>query len=88
MKRRNFIRELMEDLSMLSNVSQQQHLDLSLLTEQGKQELLDFYQFLLERYSAQKQVSTLPEVFYTPIKTTRYQRMNREEIYHERTGVS
>ncbi len=73
---------------MLSNVSQQQHLELSRLTEQGKQELLDFYQFLLERYSARQQVSTLPEVFYTPVKTTQYQPVNREEVHYERMCVS
>lgn len=34
--------------------------DVSVLTEQARQELMDFYQFLLQRYGAAKPASTFP----------------------------
>ena len=61
------------------------YLDLSQLTEQAKQELVDFYQFLLERYGVKPQPpKTLPDIFYQPVKTRVYQPFDREEIYHGR----
>ncbi len=60
-------------------------LDVSLLSEQAKQELMDFYHFLLERYGTQpRSRKRLPETFYDPVKTRAYQRFDREEIYNER----
>ncbi len=60
-------------------------LDLSLLSEQAKQELIDFYQFLLERYGTKsRSLRKLPETFYDPVKTRTYQRVDRGEIYNDR----
>lgn len=52
-------------------------LDLSLLSEQAAQELLDFYQFLLDRYGTKpRSLRKLPETFYNPVKTRTYQQCN------------
>jgi hypothetical protein len=60
-------------------------LDVSQLTEQAKQELVDFYQFLLERYGVnQRSPKTLPDIFYHPVKTRTYQQFNRDAIYDGR----
>lgn len=60
-------------------------LGLSLLSEQAKQELLDFYQFLLDRYGAkQSDAARLPASFYHPMKVAAYHYFDREEIYNER----
>ena len=49
-------------------------LDLSLLSEQAKWELWDFYQFLLDRYGIKPgSAEKLPDKFYNPVKTKRYQ---------------
>ncbi len=61
------------------------YLDLSQLTEHAKQELVDFYQFLLERYGVnQRTTRSLPDIFYHPVKTRTYQQINREETYNGR----
>jgi hypothetical protein len=58
------------------------HLDLSGLSKQARQELLDFYQFLLERYGIQQQTrKSLPSIFYKPVKTQMYQPFDRHAIY-------
>lgn len=65
-----------EDMNML---------DISVLSEQAQQELMDFYHFLLERYGKKQQtLKKLPETFYHPVKTERYHRFDREEIYNGR----
>lgn len=59
-------------------------LDLSLLSEHAKGELLDFYQFLLDRYGQQQRLRHLPETFYQPVKTRVYHPFDREAIYYDR----
>jgi hypothetical protein len=62
-----------------------EYLDLSILSEPAKQELQDFYQFLLERYGRQQSTGTaLPHIFYNPIRVSTYQPFKREEIYDAR----
>jgi hypothetical protein len=62
-----------------------QYLDLSPLSVRARQELLDFYQYLLERYGKQQRSNKpLPEMFYRPVKTRTYKKFNREEIYDAR----
>ena len=62
-----------------------EYLDLSLLSKQAKQELLDFYQFLLGRYGMQGQSRTsLPSIFYQPVKTRIYHPFDRNAIYDAR----
>ena len=62
-----------------------EYLDLSVLSNQAKQELLDFYQFLLERYGMQRHSRTsLPSIFYNPVKTRIYHPFDRDAIYDAR----
>jgi hypothetical protein len=61
-------------------------LDLSSMPRQAKKEILNYYQFLLERYGHKKKrtasISTqLPEGFYHPVKVKRYIPVSRDEIY-------
>lgn len=64
-------------------------LDLSIFPEEVKNQLIDFYLFLVERYVQNKQEenrlisSKLPEEFYNPIKVDKYLEFNREEIYQD-----
>ena len=62
-------------------------IDMSILPEEVRRELVDFYLFLVEKYGKKEKVndelisSKLPETFYKPIKVKKYSRFNREEIY-------
>jgi hypothetical protein len=70
---------------MATKTKNTHYLDLSPLSVQARQELLDFYQYLLERYGKQQHSNKpLPEIFYKPVKIRAYQKFNREEIYYAR----
>jgi hypothetical protein len=51
--------------------------------------LVDFYQFLVEKYTQKKQEkelsdsSGLPDEFYKPIKVKKYLKFDRQEIYQD-----
>nr|WP_163329296.1 DUF2281 domain-containing protein [Desulfurobacterium thermolithotrophum] len=56
-------------------------IDLELLPEEARKELIDFYEFLLNKYGVKKR-RNLPKGFYSPIKVKSYiQIAKREEIY-------
>jgi hypothetical protein len=71
----------MDDLS--------EKLDISIFPEEIKNQLLDYYQFLVGKYVQGKQnenpsfSSKLPEEFYNPIKVDKYLEFTREEIYQD-----
>lgn len=71
----------------MNNVSEK--LDISVFPEAAKQQMMDFYSFLIEKYVKKHQqvhasMSTrLPEAFYKPIKVERYLKFDREEIYRD-----
>jgi hypothetical protein len=71
----------------MDNLSEK--LDISIFPEEIKNQLLDYYQFLLGKYVQGKQSETpsisskLPEEFYNPIKVEKYLEFNREEIYQD-----
>ena len=71
----------------MDNVSEK--LDISVLPEEVKNQLIDYYQFLLGKYVQSKQSenlsisSRLPDEFYNPIKVDKYLEFNREEIYQD-----
>ena len=68
---------------MTTKAKNAQYLDLSPLSVQARQELVDFYHYLLERYGTQDHLpKPLPEIFYKPVKIRAYQKFDREEIYH------
>ena len=64
-------------------------LDISIFPEEIKNQLLDYYQFLVGKYVHDKQnqnpsvSSKLPGAFYNPIKVDKYLEFNREEIYRD-----
>ena len=61
-------------------VRNQKQLDLEVLPEQAKRELLDFYRSLIQKYGIKKRV--LPQGFYQPLKVKSYSKIaKREEIY-------
>ena len=56
-------------------------LNLEVLPEEAKKELMEFYNSLLQKYKIRKRKS-LPEGFYHPIKVASYSMIaRREEIY-------
>jgi hypothetical protein len=71
----------------MDNLSEK--LDISIFPEEIKNQLLDYYQFLVGKYVQGKQnenfsvSSKLPEEFYNPIKVDKYLEFNREEIYQD-----
>ena len=71
----------------MDNLSEK--LDISIFPEEIKNQLLDYYQFLVGKYVRGKQnenpsiSSKLPEEFYNPIKVDKYLEFNREEIYQD-----
>jgi len=58
--------------------------DLEKLPEEARKEIVDFYEFLLSRYSYKKRwgKSKLPEEFYKPISREQYLVFDRKEIYN------
>ena len=58
-------------------------IDLSLLPEEARRELIDFYEFLLQKYRIkERKHKTLPRGFYSPVRVASYSRIaSREEIY-------
>lgn len=71
----------------MDNLSEK--LDISIFPEEVKNQLNDYYQFLVGKYVQGKQnenpsaSSKLPEEFYNPIKVNKYLEFNREEIYQD-----
>jgi hypothetical protein len=71
----------------MDNLSEK--LDISIFPEEIKNQLIDYYQFLVGKYVQDKQneslsvSSKLPEEFYNPIKVDKYLEFNREEIYQD-----
>jgi len=62
-------------------VRNQKQLDLEVLPEQAKRELLDFYRSLIQKYGIRKR-ALLPQGFYHPLKVKSYSKIaKREEIY-------
>jgi len=58
----------------------QKYLDLEILPEEARIELLDFYRSLIQKYGIKKRV--LPQGFYHPLKVKSYSKIaKREEIY-------
>ncbi len=58
----------------------QKYLDLEILPEEARIELLDFYRSLIQKYGIKKRV--LPQGFYQPLKVKSYSKIaKREEIY-------
>ena len=58
----------------------QKQLDLEILPDEAKKELLDFYNFLIQKYGIRKR--PLPQGFYHPFKVESYSKIaKREEIY-------
>lgn len=66
-----------------------QTIDISVLPVKVREELIDFYHFLVEKYGSYKAEeagsvdSKLPEEFYKPIRVKRYLHFDREEIYRD-----
>ena len=59
----------------------QEELDLEILPNEAKKELMDFYEKLLKKYKI-KTKRVLPKGFYQPIKVESYSNLGkREEIY-------
>lgn len=62
-----------------------QEIDMSILPGKVQEELIDFYQFLVEKYGKDKndesifKHSRLPEEFYKPIRVASYHHFNRNE---------
>ncbi|OAG27040.1 hypothetical protein [Thermodesulfatator autotrophicus] len=62
----------------------QEQLDLEILPNEAKKELLEFYQMPLKKYKIKKR-GLLPKGFYQPIKVKSYSKIAaREEIYERR----
>ena len=58
----------------------QKYLDLEILPEEARIELLDFYRSLIQKYGIKKRV--LPQGFYHLLKVKSYSKIaKREEIY-------
>lgn len=59
----------------------QKQLDLEILPEEARKELLSFYSALIQKYGIKRQ-KKLPNGFYNPIKIESYSKIaKREEIY-------
>ncbi len=63
-------------------------IDLSLLPENARREVFDFYQFVVQRYGRIRKKSglakkILPAEFYKPIAVKEYVSVTRDEIYNE-----
>ncbi|MBF0377360.1 MAG: hypothetical protein HQK72_07735 [Desulfamplus sp.] len=63
-------------------------IDLSLLPENARQEVFDFYEFIVQRYrsiqnNTQVSKKKLPDEFYKPIAVKEYLTVAREEIYND-----
>ncbi len=56
-----------------------QIINLDELPEEAQKELLDFYEFLLQKYKKQKRKKRIEEVI--PRKVKAFQPMTREKIY-------
>jgi len=56
-----------------------QTINLNELPEEAQKELLDFYEFLLQKYKKRKRKKGIEEVI--PRKVKAFQPMKREEIY-------
>ena len=60
-------------------------IDLEVLPEEAKRELIDFYNFLLQKYRVkERKLKVLPRGFYSPVKITSYSRIARREDIYER----
>ncbi len=64
---------------------EKKQLDLEKLPEEVRKEIIDFYEFLISRYSYEKEwdKTKLPEEFYSPLIRNKYFRVKREEIYND-----
>ena len=57
-------------------------LNLDLLPDEAKRELLDYYNSLKEKYSKERKFKKLPDGFYKPIEIESYELIaSRDEIY-------
>jgi len=62
-----------------------ERIDLTLLPEDARRELIDFYEFLLMKYKVGKEKhKALPKGFYSPVKVESYSLIARREEVHER----
>jgi hypothetical protein len=70
-------------------MNEMSQIDMSVLPERVQGELIDFYQFLVEKYGRKnKKVnqmisSRLPDEFYKPINVKQYWKFSRDEIYQD-----
>ncbi|MBC8526549.1 MAG: hypothetical protein H8D22_06760 [Candidatus Cloacimonetes bacterium] len=60
-----------------------QNLDVLSMPFEARKELLDFYEFLIQKYKYRKKKETLPDEFYRPIQIKNYINYKREDIYNE-----
>ena len=65
-----------------------ERIDLSLLPEEARRELIDFYEFLLEKYGTKKRKGNIEDIEETLLINkiqidTRNWKFNREEVYGE-----
>ncbi len=60
-------------------------IDLTLLPEEAKRELIDFYNFLLQKYKVKdNKLKVLPKGFYSPVKVASYSIVARRQDIYER----
>ncbi len=72
-----------------SDLRHNTNINIFLLSEKDREELLLFYEYLLfksgklmeSKFIENKQTEKLPETFYSPIQVDRYQKFERDEIY-------
>lgn len=63
----------------MEGVKIMQTINLNELPEEAQRELLDFYEFLLQKYKKRKRKKRIEEII--PRKVKAFQPMKREEIY-------
>ena len=58
-------------------------IDLTLLPKEAQKELIDFYEFLLQKYRLkERKHKTLSRGFYSPVKVVSYSQIaKRDEVY-------
>ncbi len=76
---------------IISSKDKKNDIDITLLHDKEKEELLLFYQYLLykskkilEYKPKNKQEAKLPETFYFPIQVEKHYKFDRDEIYSNR----
>ena len=70
------------------NMQLMEKIDLTLLPEDARRELIDFYEFLLEKYGTRKKKDSIKDIEETLLINkvqidTRNWKFSREEVYEE-----